>query len=105
MMENPFEVTVEELKRALREEADRIIEELRPEPAPPGVSFADYIPLKAAAELLAVSSKTLSSWKDVIGYSQRFGKIYFLRLDLLRFMEDGVPLKKEIMYTKHTRRR
>lgn len=101
-MENPFEVIVNEIKMALREEADRIIKELRQESAPPGMSFADYIPLKVAAELLAVSPKTLSSWKDAIGHSLRFGKIYFLRQDLLRFMEEGVPVKKRkgVIYTR-----
>lgn len=93
-MENPFEVIVDELKKAIQDAADRVVKELQPNPVSSGISFADYVTLQAAAELLAVSTKTLSSWKDVIGYSKRFGKIYFLRQDLLRFMEEGAPVKK-----------
>ena len=106
-MENPVEIIIEELKRALREEADRIIQAMNPEPTPGYPGIAGYITLKKAADELGISSQTLWNHKTRIGYTKQFGQIIFKRQDLLRYLDEGKPVekKKEIMYTKYTRRK
>lgn len=106
-MENPVEIIIQEIRHALREEADRIIEALRPEPAPTYPGLAGYVTLKKASEELGVSDQTLWNHRKKIGCTKQFGQIFFLREAIVRYIESGrqVEEKKEFMYTKYTRRK
>lgn len=106
-MENPVEIIIQEFRDALRQEADRIIEALRPEAAPAYPGLAGYITLTRAAEELSVAKQTLWNHRARIGYTKQFGQIFFRYEDLLRYLEEGRPVekKKEIMYTRYTRRK
>lgn len=106
-MENPVEIIIQEFRDALRQEADRIIDALRPEPAPAFPGLTGYITLKRASEELGVAKQTLSNHKAGIGYTKQFDQIFFRYEDLLRYLEEGRPVekKKQIIYTKYTRRK
>ena len=57
---------------------------------PPPPAEDDFLILKDAAEFLGVANQTMYQNVRRIPHYKRFGKLYFKRSDLMKYLEDGV---------------
>ncbi|MDR6194906.1 helix-turn-helix domain-containing protein [Siphonobacter sp. SORGH_AS_0500] len=86
-MENPFEVLAQRLDRIEELLVKLTVKSEQPAPLP---QQNKYIKAQEAAEILHISKQTLYTKIKSIPHVKRFGQLYFIKEDLLEYIENGL---------------
>lgn len=93
-MENPFEVITQRLDR-IEELLVKLTDKMdKPTPLP---QENKYIKAQEAAEILHISKQTLYTKIKSIPHVKRFGQLYFIKEDLLDYIENGTSQSATLM--------
>lgn len=90
-MNNPFLVLESRLNRIEELLLDLKYPSTTPTPAPAD----DFLSVKEAAEFLSIAQQTIYQNIKRIPHQKRFGRLYFKRLELIAYLEQGTSAQKK----------